>query len=323
MRARRAQGYSASSPRGLWRPAAPRERRRIPPDEASARSAVAARESARYIELQMYAPGPELRQRAQISFYTATGAPARRRRSTLPSDVAYGDNQRTVLIAATPDAAGRLHLRRLSDAGAALRPRRRRLLGTSTASPGATSTATADAAASRTPAPRSRRAVADRSITPGCATLLEAADDTNDSAADFALGARPPQQLGRPDRDRVHRWRRRRRRRRRPRAADDDHQGARQEDHQGEGEDQVHSDEAGSTFDVQARQARSTSPCRVYKHLEAGKHKFKVFAVDPPATPTRARPRSSSRASPTEPTRASPRRAPRSRPRTSRRSACA
>ena len=45
-----------------------------------------------------------------------------------------------------------------------------------------------------------------RSIARGCATLLEAGDDTDDSAADFALArTHPASELGRPDRDRLRR----------------------------------------------------------------------------------------------------------------------
>ena len=41
-----------------------------------------------------------------------------------------------------------------------------------------------------------------RSIAPGCPTMLEPGDDTNNSAADFSADhAEPAQQLGGPDRD--------------------------------------------------------------------------------------------------------------------------
>ncbi len=60
-----------------------------------------------------------------------------------------------------------------------------------TASPGARSPGRCRAVAPNAPALAAGQSLS-RSIAPGCATLLESADDTDSSAADFALGAPTP-----------------------------------------------------------------------------------------------------------------------------------
>lgn len=146
-----------------------------------------------YIELQMYAAGQNLVNGHKVTFYTATGSLLAS--FTLPSNAANGDNQRTILIgdtatAGTPDFT----YDQLSDAIQTFGPGGAACWDTlDCVSWGNFSGAGALPSAVGTPAD----AIPDgsaltRSITPGCATLLEAADDTNTSSVDFALGTPAP-----------------------------------------------------------------------------------------------------------------------------------
>jgi hypothetical protein len=146
-----------------------------------------------FVELQMYAAGQNLVGGHAVTFYTATGTLLAT--FALPTNVANSDNQSTILIgdtatAGTPDFT----YDQLSDAIQTYGPG------------GAACWDTVDcvswgnftgAGALPSPVGTPATAIPDgsaliRSITPGCATLLEAGDDTNTSSADFALGTPSP-----------------------------------------------------------------------------------------------------------------------------------
>lgn len=144
-----------------------------------------------FIELQMYAPGQNHVAGHEIETFDAGGT--QNASAAFPADVARGDDQSTILIGDSGvagadlvdsaldgaiDAAGgaacwdATHLDCVSwgsFANPAMLP---------TGAPFATSIPDGQALT--------------REISAGCATLLEAADDTNDSATDFALGPPSP-----------------------------------------------------------------------------------------------------------------------------------
>jgi hypothetical protein len=157
-----------------------------------------------FVELQFYAPGQSGVGGHYVTTYQSTGAIA----STyqIPMDVAAGDSQRTVLIAENG-----------SDSGSDFQP----LVLTVPTGPagggacyakdapnvvpisaidcvkwGAAATPFEDPSPVGSPAlPATGLATGEslqRSLARGCPTLLEAGDDTNDSAADFAIGPPSP-----------------------------------------------------------------------------------------------------------------------------------
>jgi len=146
-----------------------------------------------FVELQMYAPGQTQLSGHSVTTYQASGLQL----ETVPlSNVAMGDNQRTILIApgqvegVSPDIADNLGL---TGSGGAVcfdsidcvaygsfTPAR----GSGLPSPVGTpvpSYPAADDSLSIT-----------RSIAAGCSTLLEAPDDTDDTATDFAITSPTP-----------------------------------------------------------------------------------------------------------------------------------
>jgi hypothetical protein len=142
---------------------------------------------AEYVELQMYAPGQNLVGGHSIDFLDAAGAKVGS--ATFGADVAGGANQSTVL-AATPAAESQLGV--AADAGMPA--------GLLDPAGGAVCWEAIDCAAwgsfagstlSPTGSPADPLGIPDgmalrRTIAPGCATLLEATDDSDDSATDFA-----------------------------------------------------------------------------------------------------------------------------------------
>jgi hypothetical protein len=142
---------------------------------------------AEYVELQMYAAGQDLVAGHAIDFFDAAGA--RVASATFGADVANGANQST-LVAATPAAESQFGI--VADAGMPG--------GSLDPAGGAACWEALDcvswgsfhgSALSPTGSPADPLGIPDgmalrRTIAPGCPTLLEAGDDRDDSAADFA-----------------------------------------------------------------------------------------------------------------------------------------
>jgi hypothetical protein len=148
-------------------------------------SGSAASSNAEYVELQMWSVGQELVGGHVLHTYSATGTQTD---TLLPSNVPNGANQSTILIA-TPEATGQFGV----NADAALSSS-----GQLDPSGGAVCWESLDCVSwgsfsGALPSPAGTPAVAipdemalRRTIAPGCATLLEAGDDRNNSAQDFS-----------------------------------------------------------------------------------------------------------------------------------------
>ena len=145
--------------------------------------------SAAFVELQMYSGGQNFVSGHTVRVYSMSGAVVPGATSTFSTDVASGQTQRTILVGDTSvpdrdsdgdfgpsiDAAGGAVCFDTIDCVAW----------------GAVNTAALPAGANvGTPAPPIPDGSSlTRSIAPGCATLLEASDDTDNSTADFTLTA--------------------------------------------------------------------------------------------------------------------------------------
>jgi hypothetical protein len=239
-----------------------------------------------YIELQMYSAGQNFVNTHKVNFYTASGGVLAS--FTLNKDVANGDNQRTILIgdtatAGTPDFV----YDQLGDALLTFGPG------------GAACWDTLDCVSWGTfnntsgtplPSPTGPNAPAiplgsslERSIAPGCATLLEAGDDTNNSATDFAVATPSPRNNsvtptetacgggggggGGGDTD----------------APDTTITKApKAKSTKAKAKFKFTSNEQGSTFQCKFDKGpfEDCSSPRTYKNLKPGKHKFKVKATD-------------------------------------------
>ncbi len=151
-----------------------------------------ARPTSQYVELQMYAAGQNQVGTHSVTVYNGLGTA--NSTATFPGPVANGQNQRSILIA-SPDFAGAFGITPDLEITAPMMDR----------SGGAVCFDSIDCVswgsfagfAGPAPSPVGASAVAipdgsslERSIAPGCETLLEAGDDSNDSATDFA--AAPP-----------------------------------------------------------------------------------------------------------------------------------
>ncbi len=230
-----------------------------------------------YIELQMYSSGQEFVNGHKVDFYTATGTLLAS--FTLNKNVDNGDTQRTILIGDTaapgsPDFT----YDQLSDAIQTYGPGGAACWDTiDCVSWGNFSGAGALPSPVGTPAP----AIPDgsaliRSIAPGCATLLEASDDTNTSSADFALGTPSPRNNsvaptetacgggggGAPETTIT-------------KAPD-------KKTSKTKAKFKFSSSENGSTFEcsIDKGEFESCSSPTSYKRLSPGKHKFSVRAID-------------------------------------------
>ncbi len=231
-----------------------------------------------YIELQMYAAGQNFVNGHSLTTYTSTGSVLST--TTFSANVPNGENQRTILIGDTL-TAGSPDLVYMPFADALM------LYGPGGAacwdivdcvSWGNFSGAGALPSPTGTPAPAIPNGQAlVRSIAPGCATLLESADDTNNSSADFALGTPSPRnnsvaptehactgggnQNGAPDTTIT--------------------KGPESPTSKTKAKFKFKSTIAGSTFECKLDKddfEGCKSPAK-YKHLDQGKHKFKVRAV--------------------------------------------
>ena len=140
-----------------------------------------------FVELQMYSPGQTQLGGHMVTVYDNGGNADT---FTLSGNVSNGDNQRTILISTgigvsgvTPDYTNMPSW--ISSSGGAVCFDATLVdcveWGTGVA---------AVAAGNPAPAPASGQSI-ERRITPGCATLLEAGDDTDDSATDFQVQPTP------------------------------------------------------------------------------------------------------------------------------------
>lgn len=152
-----------------------------------------------FIELQMFEAGQNLVGGHKVDYYTQTGTLLGS--YTIASDVANGDNQRTILIGDTAAAGSPDFVNpTLGDAlypgtaagGAVCFPDAQPVdcmsFGNFTGAallPGETGSPAA-------PAGIPSGTSLSRSIAPGCATLLEPSDDTDNSATDFTVGTPSP-----------------------------------------------------------------------------------------------------------------------------------
>jgi len=139
---------------------------------------------AEYVELQAYAPGQNVVAGHSVTFYNAVGAKVGT--ETFAGNVPDGRNQMTVLMA-SPEAESRFAV--IADetmAGGLIDPAGGAICWAALdcVSWGSFSGALPSPAGSAAPAIADGMALR-RTIARGCATLLEAIDDSDDSAADF------------------------------------------------------------------------------------------------------------------------------------------
>lgn len=147
----------------------------------------AANPSAEYVELQMFASGQSFVSGHVLRTYNAAGTPVA---NTLAADVSNGGNQRTVLLA-TPEAEAQFGVQgddalspsgQLDPAGGAVCWEALDCVSWGDFSGSLPSPAGSPADSGGIPDGMAIR----RSIASHCSTLLEAEDDTDDSAADFS-----------------------------------------------------------------------------------------------------------------------------------------
>ena len=230
-----------------------------------------------YIELQMYAAGQNATAGHPISFYTADGTLS----TTLPlTNVPNGDNQRTILIGDTGVAGRDIAYDVLWDAVSTLGAGGAACFDTiDCVSWGAFAGAAPLPSAPGAPAPAITDGSAlERSIAPGCATLLEDSDDTGSSAADFALVAPSPRSNtvaptetacggGGGDTDP-------------PETTIT--KSPKGESSKAKAKLKFESSEPGSTFMCKLDKGKFEDCSSPFKQrIDVGKHKFKVFAIDP------------------------------------------
>ena len=145
-----------------------------------------------FVELQMYAGGQNLVSGHSVRVYSMTGAVVPVATATFPSNAPNGQTQRTILVGdgsvPSRDFDGNFGVSIDPDGGAVC------FDTIDCVAWGAVNTAALPAGANvGTPAPVIPNGSSlTRSIAPGCATFLEASDDTDDSSADFAITPSTP-----------------------------------------------------------------------------------------------------------------------------------
>ena len=233
-----------------------------------------------YVELQMTAAGQNLVAGHTLTVYDEDGIGGPSASFTIPSNVQFADNQRTILVGDT-NVAGRditwdalsplIGAGNLGSAGALCFP---------DASPpdcvswgGFTGASLLPDGATPVPGPLPITSALRRSISPGCATLLEATDDTNVGASDFALTPREPRGNAIAPTEKV--------------CDTDPPQTKIRKRPKNRSEDtsptfKFRSDEPGSTFKckLDGKKFRGCKSPRTYRGLDPGKHVFKVKATD-------------------------------------------
>jgi hypothetical protein len=245
-----------------------------------------------YIELQMYSPGQNFVSGHAVTFYTATGSLLAT--FSLTTNVPNGDSQRTILIgdtltAGTPDFT----YPALGDAILTYGPGGAACWDTIDCVSWGNFTGNASLPSSAgTPAPAIPLTNSlQRKITPGCATLLEAGDDTNNSSADFALASPSPRNNAFTP----------------PETACTGGTGDNKPpDTQITKQPKAKTTKTTAKFKFTSTEANSTFKCKLdkgafedctspqkYRHLDPGKHKFQVVATDaagnPDASPAKAK----------------------------------
>jgi hypothetical protein len=225
-----------------------------------------------YIELQMYAPGQTNVGTHVVSFWTATGTLSSN--FTIPGSVANGENQRTILIGDTGVPNRDFAYDVLYDAVSSLGPGGAACFdGIDCVSWGTFSNPGALSSPPGSPAPPIPNGSSlERSIAPNCSTLLEDADDTNNSAADLFLttpsprnNATPPTETpctgGGPD-TRIDKAPKKKTKKKKATF-------------------EFSSPSAGATFECELDGGKAFTPCTspFRTKVKKGKHTFKVRAV--------------------------------------------
>jgi hypothetical protein len=225
-----------------------------------------------FVELQMYAAGQNLVGGHLLNVYGPSGAPTT---FTVSANVTEGGNQRTVLIGDSAVAG--------ADQSADLGPAIDSAGGAvcweqlDCVAWGALTNAPTLATGTPAPAVPAGRSLT-RSIAPGCPTLLEGTDDANDSATDFAFttptprpNATPPTEVAcggagsdsQPPQTKITK-------------------GPKAKTSKTKAKFKFRSSEPDSSFECKLDRGpfkRCDSPEKV-KHLDLGRHKFRVRAVD-------------------------------------------
>lgn len=233
-----------------------------------------------FIELQMYAPGQTQLAGRDIRIYNGSGVQVTS--FPLPANAGNGETQRSFLIGddATPGGADLVN-QQLSDALGPLGPGGAACFETvdcvawGTFSPSGPLPSPPGSPAAPIPEGSSLT----RSIAGGCATLLEESDDTDDSAADFAIATPTPRRNATPPTE----------------AACGDggggdnappettiRKGPKKKSEKTTAKFRFTSSESGSTFEckLDKKPFKACSSPQKYKHVKPGRHRFQVRASD-------------------------------------------
>jgi hypothetical protein len=236
-----------------------------------------------YVELQMYAGGQNFVSGHVIQTYDNGGNVLST--FTFPANVANGDNQRTILVAdggtigATPDFVD-ASLNVAAGGGSVCFIDTLPSNGIDCISYGVTAPPSANPSPVGTPAPALGAGQSlERSIARGCPTLLEPADDTNNSVSDLALASPSPRNNATAPTETACGG---------GGGGDTDPpqttitKAPPKKTEKEKAKLKFTSSEPGSTFECKldkGRYKRCASP-RKLKNLDDGKHKFRVRAVD-------------------------------------------
>jgi hypothetical protein len=234
-----------------------------------------------FIELQMYSPGQNFVAGHAVTFYTATGS-VLSTSGPLPGNAPNGGNQRTILIGDTGTPGVDFTYDQLWDAAQTYGPGGAACWDTidcvswGNFTGNATLPSSAGTPAAAIPPGQSL----ERTIGFDCSSLLEASDDNNDSATDFALATPSPRNNataptetectgGGGGGDTTA-------------PATSITKAPPKETDKTTAKFKFKSNEANSTFKCKLDKTafKSCSSPRTYKHLKPGKHKFQVAATD-------------------------------------------
>lgn len=232
-----------------------------------------------FVELQMYAAGQGFVGGTRLQMYDQTGA--LQDTFTFPSGVPNGDSQRTILVWRDEQPPPPAVVPDFTSPDLVLRNQGAVCFGLAFGLGQAVDCVAYGAFAgfagpapspvgSPAPAPGPGQSIS-RTIAPGCSTLLEAGDDSDDSATDFAVGSPSPRgntvtpaerSCAAPDTSIV--------------------KGPKKRTRKTKAKFRFRASESGSAFECKLDKRRyepCTSP-QVYKRLKRGKHRFRVRATD-------------------------------------------